>query len=244
MTEQILWQHKLIWEKKKVLREIYNNFYKRMLTYACKGPSLEIGGGCGNLKSYLTDVISTDIVPLPWVDQICDAQNMPFSDESFSNIFGIDVLHHIESPVCFFKEAERVLRPGGRVILTEPAITLLSYFFYHYFHPEPVDLKANPLNENIQKDPNRKPFDANQAIPELLAGKFSRDFEKMFPKMKFICKTHFNIFTYLLSGGFRSWYLMPSFCAPLLLSIENFFDKFFGNYLGFRLMIVIEKKSK
>jgi 2-polyprenyl-3-methyl-5-hydroxy-6-metoxy-1,4-benzoquinol methylase len=42
----------------------------------------------------------------------------------------VDVLHHLEFPVVFFREAARVLRPGGRVLMVEPAITWGSSFFY------------------------------------------------------------------------------------------------------------------
>ena len=57
----------------------------------------------------------------------------------------VDVLHHIESPLRLFAEAARVLRPGGRLIACEPAITPLSGLFYRRFHDEPVDMSADPL---------------------------------------------------------------------------------------------------
>ena len=52
-------------------------------------------------------------------------------------------------------EAQRVLEPGGRIIMIEPAITLLSSPFFRLLHPEPVDMTADPFAE-ITPDPDRK----------------------------------------------------------------------------------------
>jgi SAM-dependent methyltransferase len=169
MSEEILVQHKKIWEDKPVLRAIYQDYYNRIVTCVKPGKTLEIGGGTGNLKEYLPQVVTSDIVPSPWVDVVCDAQSLPFDENSFDNIVGIDVLHHIERPIRFFREAQRVLKPAGRIVLLDPAITVLSYPFFKFFHPEPVVFNQNPLEDGpLSQD--REPFDANQAIPDLLAG--------------------------------------------------------------------------
>ena len=97
------------------------------------GPTLEVGGGSGNFKLFAPDTVSSDILPAPWLDLVCDAQRLPFADASFANIVMVDVLHHIGSPLRFLKEAARVLRPGGRLIFCEPAITPLSGLFYRSF---------------------------------------------------------------------------------------------------------------
>src|SRR5690606_25698318 len=121
-------------------------------------------------KEYLPHVISTDSIASPWLDCVCDAQTLPLENNSLSNIVAIDVLHHIERPIRFFKEALRILHPGGRIILLDPAITPLSWFFYHFIREEPVFLKSDPLKDG-SLSPDRNPFDANQAIPTLLFGK-------------------------------------------------------------------------
>jgi hypothetical protein len=43
----------------------------------------------------------------------------------------------------FFREAARVLRLGGRVLMVEPAITWGSTSFYRLFHHEPVRTSAD-----------------------------------------------------------------------------------------------------
>ncbi len=116
MSKRILNEHRIVWQDKPVLRAIYADFYRRIIAACRPGLSLEIGGGSGNLKDFASEVISTDVVPTPWLDAAADAQALPFGEESFTNIVMVDVLHHIERPRRFFAEAERVLRPGGRII--------------------------------------------------------------------------------------------------------------------------------
>lgn len=53
--------------------------------------------------------------------QVASGDSLPFSDGSFDKVYSIAVLHHIPSAVLrleFLKEAKRVLKPGGYLILT------------------------------------------------------------------------------------------------------------------------------
>jgi 2-polyprenyl-3-methyl-5-hydroxy-6-metoxy-1,4-benzoquinol methylase len=61
----------------------------------------------------------------------------------------VDVLHHIEFPTVFFREAERVLRRDGRLIMMEPAISRVSTLFYRLLHQEPVRTSGDPFIEGV-----------------------------------------------------------------------------------------------
>src|SRR4051812_32449670 len=128
------------WQEKPALRQIYHHLYRRMQAACVPGPTLEIGGGSGIFKAFAPDTITTDVIPGPWLDLVADAQRLPFAGASFANLVMFDVLHHIESPRHFFTEAMRVLKGGGRLVMVEPAITPLSWPFYHFIHEEAVDL--------------------------------------------------------------------------------------------------------
>ena len=112
-----------VWERKPALRLIYENFYDRITSECAPGITIEIGGGIGNLKRWLPEVITTDVQHAGWLDCVVDAQLLPFAAGVIANIVMVDVLHHLEVPVKFFREAVRVLRPGGKIVMVEPAIT-------------------------------------------------------------------------------------------------------------------------
>ncbi len=194
------------------------------------------------MKDFAARVVSTDIVPTPWLDAAADAQALPFADKSFANVVGVDVLHHIERPRRFLSEALRVLQPGGRIIVLEPAITPISGIFYRFFHPEPVKMKVDPLADGPQ-DPNRVPFDANQAIPTLLFGRDRARMNQVFPELRLVQLERLSLFAYPLSGGFRSWCLVPATLIGSLLRLERRLAPAIGSVFAFRLLAVVEKTS-
>lgn len=243
MTKEILSQHRNVWNAKPVLRAIYHDFYKRMIAEFIPGTVLEVGGGSGNFKEFYPAAYSTDIVETPWVDQVCDAQKLPFADGFFSNIVGIDILHHIEKPKVFLREAQRVLKPGGRLILLEPGMTPLSYVFYKLFHAEPVDLSADPFFDGLPR-PDKKPFDSNQAIPELVFGKYRDRFNAEVPGLRLLKKKYFAIWAYPLSGGFQEWSLLPLFLSEFVINIEKKLEPVLAPLLGFKILISIEKSIR
>lgn len=54
------------------------------------------------------------------LDAVCSATELPFENESFDCHLSFEVLEHISEPYKYFSEATRVLRPGGRIILSVP----------------------------------------------------------------------------------------------------------------------------
>ena len=245
MVQSRLESHRAVWQSKPVLRSIYEELYGR-ITRACgPGPTLEIGGGTGNLKAFMRDVVSSDIQFAPWLDVTCDAHQLPFASASVGNIVLFDVLHHLARPRKFFEEARRVLRAGGQVVMVEPAITVGSYGFYRWFHPEPVRLGEDPLVEGIPPT-GCDPYDANQAIPSLLFGSWlgwhARAFRRQFPDLIIRHANEISLFAYPLSGGFRSWSLVPRSLVRPILRLETMLAPLLGPVLAFRLFIVLERR--
>lgn len=229
------------WLEKPVLRALYGDMYRRMAAALAPGPTLELGGGSGNFKAFAPDVIATDIVPAPWLDAVCDAQQLPFADASLGNIVLFDVLHHIERPVRFLREAVRVLGPGGRIVMCEPAITPLSGLFYRFLHPEPVVMRADPLADG-PLTPGRNPFDANQAIPTLLFRRAGlAALAAALPALRPVARRRLSLFAYPLSGGFRRWTLVPAAAVGPLLRVEDALLPVLGPLMAFRLLAVLER---
>lgn len=240
MSQDILIKHRDVWKKKPILKLLYTQWYEQMVSYLTPGRTLEVGGGSGNLKEFAPNVVCTDIVGVPWLDAVADAQAMPFADNSFANIVLFDVLHHIENPVFFFEEAIRVLGLGGRIVILDPYVSWASWPVYHFLHPEPVDFRMNPL-DILEADPEREPFDSNQAISQLLFEKYKSAFDKRFPQLMLRYKQHLSFIVYPLTGGFDHPSLIPFTMADWLLRLERFLQPL-GRAIAFRVLLVLETR--
>jgi len=233
-------QLKEVWEGKTVLREIYLDYYQQIKAELVPGLTLEVGSGCGNFKEELSDVITTDIVRSLWINVVADAQSLPFKSGTISNIIMVDVLHHFGNPLAFLKEASRVLTNGGKLVLMEPAITPISLFFYHFFHPERVDFSYQP-HFNFRPAKNDNPFDGNQAIPTLLFGKYQSFLTSWLPELQLIKKERLSFFAYPLSGGYRRWSLITASLVKPILSVERKLKKVLSPVSAFRLFVVLSR---
>jgi SAM-dependent methyltransferase len=232
--------YRAAWMGKPVLRAIYADYYARIVARVPRGPVLEIGGGSGNLKAVLPDVVSSDIVAAPWLDVVADAHALPFADGSFAGIVMVDVLHHLAHPRRFLAEATRVLRPGGRVVMVEPGITPASHLFFRLFHPEPVRMDADPLGNAPLNDPS-DPWDANQGLPTLLFRRHAARYAVAFPRLVLREASLLSLFAYPLSGGFRQWSLLPVCAVGPLLALEDRLLPWLGPAMAFRLLVVLER---
>jgi SAM-dependent methyltransferase len=229
------------WKRKPVLRAIYDDFYDRIAAACVPGTTIEIGGGIGNLKERLPDVVATDLQFAPWLDCVANAQRLPFAKDVASNIVMVDVLHHVEFPYRFFSEAGRVLRKGGRIVMIEPAITWGSTLFYRFLHHEPVCTSADPLLDG-EPAPDRDPYDSNQAIPSLIATRHRVRFHRLFPDLRIVSVNWFSFAVYPLSGGFRRWSFIPARLARAALTAERVIEPVAGPIAGFRMMMVVGRR--
>jgi SAM-dependent methyltransferase len=244
-AQLMLAEHRQIWQRKSTLRRIYREEFFARLISSCRpdGISVEVGAGPGFLKEVLPGLVSADVVWCPWLDAIADAQSMPFKSSSITNLMGLDILHHLEKPMEFLKEAERVLVPGGRVILVEPWITPFSYLVYRYLHQEDCELSAHPLEgDTIRWAKEKKAFDGNQAIPYLLFGRGAIAATlAVLPRFKLLAVEPFCLFAYLLSFGFKPVGLLPEAFYPLVSLLERMTLPLWSPLAALRVLIVIER---
>jgi SAM-dependent methyltransferase len=69
------------------------------------------------------------------VDVWGDGQLLPFKPRSFDTVLALEMLEHVANPDACVAEFARVLRPGGRLLLTVPLIAPLHQWpfdFYRY----------------------------------------------------------------------------------------------------------------
>jgi SAM-dependent methyltransferase len=240
---EILKRHREIWKKKKVLRDIYHDWYRLIIENIVEnGHTLEIGAGGGNLKEYYPNLIASDYTYCEWLDVILDAQRLPFHDSSLRNIIMVDVLHHLEYPTLFLKEAQRVLKNNGRLIMFEPYISPFSYLTYHYLHQEDVDFKVDIFHqEKTALDFQKKPFDGNSAIPTIIFFKEIEKFKQKFPPLQIVKQKLLSIILYPLSGGFEHKCFIPNWSVPFFLIFERVLLPF-SKLFAFRMFLVLELK--
>lgn len=243
----MLLEHRRVWERKPVLRRVYTDeFFARLLSFRKPGGvSIEVGAGPGFFKQHTPDIFSTDLIWCPWLDAIADAQQLPFRTASVTNVFGLDMVHHLASPMIFFGEVSRILAPGGRAIFVEPWITPFSYFIYRFLHQERCDLSETPwLQNQTGAIPEKKAFDGNQAIPYLLFGARHRSATmNSLPELKLLAFEPFCLFAYLLSGGFKPINLLPQFLYPAVSKFERATLPLWRRAAALRVLLVLEKSS-
>ncbi len=232
--------HTQIWKTKKILREVYTDWYMQIAKDLCNsGTSVELGSGTGNFKVFQPAVIASDIQWCEWLDVCFDAHKMPFPDNSLANLVMIDVLHHLSNPIQFFQEASRVLQSGGRILMVEPFPSPLSLPIYQTFHPEPFIWENDYFNYQGEMQP-KDPWEANQAIAYLLFFKKCKQFLAKFESLKIIKRQKMSCLLYPLSGGFEH----QSFIPDRLISVFKVLERILIPLrwlMAFRCYIVVEK---
>jgi SAM-dependent methyltransferase len=241
MSEEVLHRHQAVWQNKPVLQRLYADWYGEISTWLVPGRTVELGGGTGNLKAHVPGVYCSDVVVLPWLNLVADAQRLPFQSESLANLVLFDSLHHIENVSLFFDEALRTLRVGGRIIVMDPYLSWASWPIYRWLHPEPMDCTEDPL---LLKPPqaDRRPFDANQAVATILFERNQPRFQSRYPGFSVRHIRRLACVAYPLSGGFDHPSFLPERLLPPILRLDRILERV-GWFLAFRMLVVIERRS-
>lgn len=66
------------------------------------------------------------------IDIVSDITAIPVADASFDAVMCIEVLEHVPAPGRVFAEFKRILKPGGKLILTAP-FACLTHFAPHFY---------------------------------------------------------------------------------------------------------------
>jgi len=241
-------EHRRAWQTNAAVRLCYGHWYRRLrevLPSRDLGPWIELGSGPGFAREFIPELELTDLVQAPWHARRLSAEALALDAASVGALVLFDVLHHVATPSAFFAEAVRVLRPGGRIVLCEPYISPVSRFVYQRFHPEPVDMAADPLGAAVEDAVAAKdPFHSNQAIPTLLFGRNQgRDFVRMFPLLSVLRVERTAGLSYPASGGFSHGPFLPRFLWQRLFAIENLLPEVVFRAIGFRMIVVLERRS-
>lgn len=106
-----------------------------------RGETLDLGAGTAKYKEeilrHASRYVSTDYVAGTNIDIVCDAHVLPFADGSFDTIICTQVLEHVARPWIVLQEMARILRVGGRCIITVPFMMPSHSDPYDFFRYTP-----------------------------------------------------------------------------------------------------------
>jgi SAM-dependent methyltransferase len=230
------------WQRKPQLQAVYRGFHELIasrLDRSVPGLIAELGSGMGSIKDVIPDCVTTDLFANPWLDRQENAYRLSFAAGSVSNLILFDVWHHLRYPGAALAEFRRVLAPGGRVIIFDPAISWTGRLIYGLFHHEPIGMRL-PITWEAPAD--FRPEDSDyfaaqgaatrvfwrQQAPERLAG------------WKLVEATPLPSFEYFATGGFSG----PQLGGPLLFRLWRGLDRAFArwpNLFAARLLVVLKR---
>jgi SAM-dependent methyltransferase len=67
------------------------------------------------------------------IDYVCDLTDIPVQDSSFDAVLCFEVLEHVPDPINALAEIARILKPGGKLLLTAPLGSGLHQIPYHFY---------------------------------------------------------------------------------------------------------------
>ena len=108
---------------------------RRAARESIRGRLLDAGAGRVAYRAMLQEFCSSyeglDVSPLPGVDHVADLQKAGLPDAQYDSIFCTQVLQNLTEPEQAIREMARMLKPGGRVVISVPHLVWL--------HNEPHD---------------------------------------------------------------------------------------------------------
>jgi SAM-dependent methyltransferase len=233
----------IIVRQKGFLKCFYQKCYRtiaELLPNRINGPVLEIGSGGGFLKECISGLLTAEILHIPSVDVICDAQNLPFKPASLRAIVMLDVLHHIPHVKSFLATSARCVKPGGKIVLIEPWNTRWSQFVYKYLHHEPFDQHTGQW-----KLPSSGPLSqANSALPWIVFERDREIFEQEFPYWQIERSDLHSPLSYLMSGGISYRVSLPSILFKPCIKFENFLKPWMSFWAMFATIVLTRKSDQ
>lgn len=230
------------WQRKPMLREIYHEFYRLIaarIDPAVPGPVVELGSGMGRIKEVIPQCVITDLFPNPWLDRRENCYQLSFADASVSHMILFDVWHHLRYPGTALREFHRVLAPGGRVILFEPAGSWIGRFVYRFFHHESMTVRDRLtwLAPTGFTAADADYYAAQGSATRLFWWGEGRDRLDGWRLHELKPVTSFN---YFASGGFSGPQLGGRFLHGLMRGLD-FVTAPFPRIFAARLLVVLEK---
>jgi SAM-dependent methyltransferase len=134
----------------RLMIDVTATFYQAALPAHARGSLADMG--CGNVPFYMlySDLVQ-EITCIDWpntlhtnqhLDLECDLnQPLPLPDNRFDTIILSEVLEHIAEPVLLWTELTRILKPGGKMLVSVPFLYKIHEAPHDYFRYTEFSLK-------------------------------------------------------------------------------------------------------
>ncbi len=208
---------------------------------------IEVGSGAGFSKDFiknknfkLTDLGSDEHLDIKNVD----AQSTGLKNESLDFVIASNMIHHIPYPIKFFKEMNRILRVGGKLIIFEAYCSVIFQLATLIMKHEGFDFTLDVWDEESPKSDEKNAWHGNIAVPHLIF-----DDEKKFNEnLGIYFKINFQELTeclvFLNSGGVTSktkYIPMNNFFLKILNSVDKILVKILPSVFCMGRKIVLIK---
>jgi len=228
--------------RKAILHDLYDKYCQPFLESAARAPTgavmLEIGAGTSPLKQRLPGVITSDVAQLDWLDLVCSAYALPFQSGSLDRIFLLFVCHHLGKIETFLNEAVRCLKPGGELVIVDPAITAFSRRYYT-IHVDAMNIDAQTWSFSG----DGRLSDSNIALAWIVFFRDRERFAILYPQLKLQSVRYNTCLCFLLSGGFRIRQLLPTPLLRALFRIENWVIRYVTKQLAVTMALTLRRES-
>ena len=225
-------------------RELYRDQFKDFANPAALS-ILEIGSGTSPLKQFLSNVVTSDVLNLDYLDLVFDCHEIDKLDAIKENSLDVitltNVLHHLKSPIAFLNRAASKLKPGGKVIATEPFFSALSTVIFRYLHHETVDLRiAEPELGQVQG-----PLaSANIALPWLIffrKNEWLQCLNDNFDLASFSAQP-FSALSYMVTGGISHRLPVPLFLYRILFRVDLALSRWFPSFCAAFFTVTLTRR--
>ena len=170
-----------------------------------------------------------------------DAENLPYMDEQYDIVFGVDVLHHLNSPVLALQEIARVLKKDGRAFFIEPYVSPVSYLVYKLFHDEKTTYRFNLM----QKFHTTAPQEGDQGVAKALFCNKNgiKILATNLPRLHICKREYLHPMSFFATGGLTKPIRTGSKLIKMLLKLECYIPKFILKHISSRIYVELRIKE-
>lgn len=229
------------------LKFLVEQRYKWMNDYIDENSrGIEVGCGTGVSKFYIKskNFILTDYCDNEWLDvKNVDSLHTPFENNSFDFVIAGNMIHHLPYPVKFFEEMNRILKPGGVLLIQEINASFFMRLFLRLMRHEGYSFKVDVFNENLACTDPKDLWSANCAIPNLLFDDKDK-FKREISYFEIISNRYSEFFIFLNSGGViaKIFYIpLPWFLLKIAKAFDDILTKGFSNIFALQRKVVLKK---